>query len=79
FSPMDINSDGLMDLFVYDKAGWKAQAFINTGSVGHASYTYAPEYDLLFPQVLRDWAVVRDYNHDGIGDIFALTPNSDIA
>lgn len=78
FSPLDINQDGLMDLFVYDKAGWKPQAFINTGSTGVLSYTYAPRYDYMFPRELRDWAVIRDYNRDGVGDIFALTSNSDI-
>lgn len=78
FSPIDLNQDGLMDLFVYDKAGWKAQAFINTGSPGVLSYTYAPRYDNMFPRELRDWAVIRDYNRDGVGDIFALSPNSDI-
>jgi hypothetical protein len=78
FSSIDLNQDGLMDLFVYDKAGWKAVSFINTGSVGHPSFTYAPEYDGVYPTDLRDWAVIRDYNHDGVGDIFALTSNSDI-
>jgi hypothetical protein len=78
-SPIDINQDGLMDLFIYDKAGWKALAFINTGSTGRVSFTYAPQYDLSFPSVLRDWAFMRDYNRDGVYDIFALTSNSDMA
>ncbi|MCW3127681.1 MAG: repeat protein [Bacteroidetes bacterium] len=78
FSKIDLNQDGLMDLFVYDKAAWKALAFLNTGSAGHPSFTYAFQYDLTFPEELRDWAVIRDYNHDGVGDIFALTSNSDI-
>ena len=78
FSSIDLNGDGLMDLFVYDKAGWKALSFINTGSAGHPSFTYAPQYDMMYPGDLRDWAVIRDYNHDGVGDIFALTINSDI-
>ena len=73
FSEFDINQDGLADLFVYDKAGWKPLVFINTGSAGHPSYTYAPEYDRMFPPGLRDWALLRDYNHDGAPDIFAVT------
>ncbi len=78
FSPIDLNQDGLMDMFIYDKAGWKALSFLNTGTVGHPSFTYAPQYDRMYPSNLRDWAVIRDYNRDGVGDIFALTMNSDI-
>jgi hypothetical protein len=79
FSPMDINGDSMMDLLIYDKAAWKALAFVNTGSPGHLSFTYAPEYDHMFPEGLRDWVLARDYNHDGVEDLFALTSNSDIA
>jgi hypothetical protein len=75
FSPIDLNQDGLMDLFIYDKAAWKSLSFINTGSVGHPSFTYAPEYDGMYPSALHDWAVMRDYNHDGIADIFTLHDN----
>jgi hypothetical protein len=78
FSAIDLNQDGLMDLFIYDKAGWKAVSFLNTGSAGHPSFTYAPQYDRMYPTDLRDWAVVRDYNHDGVGDIIALSGNSDM-
>lgn len=78
FSAIDLNQDGLMDLFIYDKSAWKALSFINTGSVGHPSFTYAPEYDRMYPTDMRDWAVVRDYNRDGVGDIIALTSNSDM-
>jgi hypothetical protein len=70
FSEIDINGDSLKDLFVYDKAGWKAMVFLNTGTIGHPSFTYAPQYERMFPTTLRDWAVMRDYNHDGVSDIF---------
>jgi hypothetical protein len=78
-SPIDLDQDGLMDLFIYDKAGFKAQAFINNGAVGSPSYRYAPEYDVTFPKGLTDWAVIRDYNKDGVPDIFALTGNISVA
>lgn len=78
-SPIDLNQDGLMDLFLYDKAGFKAQAFINSGQAGGPSYRYAPEYDVTFPKGLTDWAVIRDYNKDGVPDIFALTGNIAVA
>ena len=78
FSSIDLNQDGLMDLFIYDKAGWKALSFLNTGSAGHPSFTYAPQYDRMYPAELEDWAVIRDYNRDGVGDIFALIPGGSI-
>lgn len=78
-SPINLNNDGLMDMLIYDKAGWKALSFINTGTIGHPSFTYAPEYDGIYPKALRDWAVIRDYNHDGVSDIFALDEYGDIS
>jgi hypothetical protein len=72
-SPIDLDQDGRMDLMIYDKAGWIALAFINTGSPGVPSFRYAPEYDATFPTGLSDWALIRDYNHDGVPDIFALS------
>jgi hypothetical protein len=76
FSEININGDNLKDLFIYDKAGWKAMVFLNTGSVGHPSFTYAPQYERMFPPTLRDWAIMRDYNHDGISDIFGNNINA---
>lgn len=77
-SPADLDQDGRTDLFIYDKAGWKAQAYINEGSSGHPAYSYAPEYDVTFPRGMQDWALMRDYDRDGVPDIFAYTGISNI-
>ncbi len=77
-SPIDLDQDSLMDLFIYDKAAWKAQAFLNVGSTGHPAFLYAPEYDVTFPRGMQDWALVRDYDGDGAPDIFAYTGISNI-
>lgn len=74
-SPIDFNHDGLMDLYMFDKAGSKSLSFVNTGSPGHPNFTYAPQYDRCFPPGMHDWALIRDYNHDGIADIFTLYEN----
>jgi hypothetical protein len=81
FSPIDLNQDGLMDMFVYDRVGWKSMAFLNTGWQGHPSYTYAPMYDTMFPNLIiapnnNAWAQMRDYNHDGVADMFSLWGNA---
>ena len=54
------------DLFVFDRTGNKITTFLNNGN----SYSYAPEYEQLFPQSLTDWVLLRDYNNDNKKDIF---------
>ena len=53
------------DLFVFDRTGNKITTFLNNGD----SYSYAPEYDQLFPQSLSSWVLLRDYNNDNKKDI----------
>jgi hypothetical protein len=69
FSPIDLNNDGIQDLFVFDRGGDKVLTFINDGSHSDTAFHFAPEYIPLFP-AMHVWAVIRDYNHDGIPDIF---------
>lgn len=73
FSEVDLNNDGLLDLFIFDRVGDVPLTFINEGRAGEVSYRYAPEYIEQFP-VLRDWVALRDFDGDGIADIFAA-PN----
>jgi len=65
----DFNNDGKMDLFVFDKSADKIVPFLNTGSGTEAKYTFAPDLIRHFPE-LHHWAMLRDYNGDGIADIF---------
>ena len=69
FSAVDLNGDGIQDLFVFDRGGDKVLTFINDGSHSDSAFHYAPEYEKLFPP-MTIWAILRDYNHDGIPDIF---------
>ncbi len=69
-SAVDLNDDGILDLHVFDRVGNVQLTFLSDG----ARYHYAPEYVQYFPPV-RDWMMLRDYNGDGILDIFA---NSDV-
>lgn len=67
-SAIDLNNDNIQDLFVFDRVGNVILTFLNNGT----EYTFAPEYINNFP-VLTDWVLLRDYNGDGIQDIFAYS------
>lgn len=71
FSSIDLNQDNLMDLFVFDTAGDRVMTYINCGAPGDICYQYAPEYAATFPTDLQSWALMRDYNDDGVEDIFS--------
>lgn len=66
FSEVDLNNDGLKDLYVYDLSGDINSTYINTGD----SYVFAPEYAKNFP-LLKNWVILRDYDNDGALDIFS--------
>jgi hypothetical protein len=72
-SPINLNNDAYLDLFIFDKYGFKIMTFINQGPGKYPTYLYAPQYESSFPKDIEGWAVIRDYNKDNIPDIFALT------
>lgn len=83
FSNIDLNFDGVKDLFVFDRTNHKVLTFLQTGTVGSPNFVYAPEYESKFPEYpnffdayedekyLFNWVLLVDYNCDGKEDIFA--------
>lgn len=69
-SEVDYNNDGLQDLYIFDRMGDVALYFLNQGQPGQPNYVYQPQWGSQFP-ALKDWVMLRDYNGDGIQDIFA--------
>ena len=69
FSEIDLNFDGIKDLFVYDREDGVIKTFINGGTLNTVDYNYSNEYWDKFPE-LRNFALLRDYNCDGKEDIF---------
>ncbi len=66
FSENDFNGDGKSDLFIFERA---SNTWITLLNSGDGIYTYAPEYQSAFP-LMTDWALLRDFNCDGLPDIF---------
>lgn len=73
FGEIDLNGNGINDLFVFDRQGNRILTFLNTGIPGEINYSYAPEYAQKFPK-LSDWAILADYDGDGRPDIFTYSP-----
>lgn len=70
FSNIDLDFDGVQDLFVFDRTCNQVLTFLQKGGVGEIDFEYAPEYEIDFPADLHDWALLVDYNCDGKPDIF---------
>ncbi|MBL4594377.1 MAG: hypothetical protein JKX68_11270 [Flavobacteriales bacterium] len=70
FSEIDLNLDGIKDLFVFDKTGNRISTFINSGLANQVTYIHDPSYIQFFPKNLHDWVLLRDYNCDNKIDIF---------
>lgn len=74
FSTIDLNQDGQEDLFVFDRQLQKAFTWLAVQENGQWRYSYAPEYEAFFPKDLTYWVLLRDYNCDGLKDIFTSSP-----
>lgn len=67
---IDLNNNGKKDLVVFDRASNKLSTFLNQSD----QYLYHPGYESLFPSGISKWMLLKDYNCDGLEDIFV--PNS---
>ena len=70
FSEIDLNNDGLQDLYVFDREGGVSITYLQITENGNPTFRYAPEYRWNFPD-LKNWVLMRDFNNDGAMDIFA--------
>ncbi|MFK7903987.1 MAG: T9SS type A sorting domain-containing protein [Chitinophagales bacterium] len=74
FSEVDLNNDGILDLFVFDRASNSHRTFTHSGVGGASGYEYAPELEGNFPE-LDSWALMLDYDCDEVPDIFTSNSN----
>lgn len=70
FSEIDMDFDGRIDLFVFDRSDDQIRIFLSKNIGGNDVYLEAPQYRYAFPNDLRYRATLVDYNNDGLPDIF---------
>ena len=74
-SQADLDLDGELDLFIFDRSGNEVLALVHQGGAGSTSYVYSPELSATWPfNELESWAYLRDYNCDGKHDLFSYSP-----
>lgn len=73
FSEIDLDGDGRLDLFIFDKDGDRITTYLNSGTPNQVDYDYAPEYRSKFPADMHDWVMLKDFNCDGLMDIFTYS------
>ncbi|HRI28074.1 MAG TPA: T9SS type A sorting domain-containing protein [Chitinophagales bacterium] len=76
FSEADLNNDGIQDLVIFDRSSETFYTFLNGGTPNQTDYTYAPQYEAFFP-ALKNWALLTDFDCDGIADLFTGTVSAD--
>lgn len=70
YSNADLNGDGVDDLVYFDRLGGVVVPFLQAPSPVAPAYAHVPAYAAHFPK-LQHWMLLRDYNCDGIRDLFA--------
>jgi len=73
FSEIDVDFDGDMDLFVFDRSHDQVRVFRQDQLNGQHYYVADPAAFLKFPPGLRYRAYCADYNLDGKNDLFCYT------
>lgn len=70
YNTMDLNGDGLDDLVLYDRMAQKVITWLRIDD----AFEYAPHYEDQFPDDVYNWLLLRDFNCDGIKDLFTGHP-----
>jgi hypothetical protein len=73
FGQIDLDMDGWKDLYVFDREKGRNLTFINKKIVGKSTYRYDSKYEKFFPNDLYGFVALRDYNCDGLEDLFTAT------
>lgn len=69
FQTMDLNDDGREDLVIYNRISRDISTYLNVND----AYVWSPEYAYQFPDDVIHWLILKDYDCDGLKDIFTST------
>jgi len=72
-SMIDLNGDGQEDVFLFDRTTGRFMTYLKVGAGVGTTYALTFDYQDDFPPV-RDWVLLRDFNCDGLKDVFTYTP-----
>lgn len=77
FSKIDFNNDGIEDLYLFDRVNNVHLPFLISEQNGSVTYTFDYSYVHNFP-VCKNWVALRDFNGDGITDLFTYDAASQV-
>jgi hypothetical protein len=69
FSMADLNQNGIQDIYIFDKSAHLSMGFEGFWDQGQKKYRLNMDLVAHFPK-FKDFGLLRDYNGDGISDLF---------
>ncbi|MBO3700245.1 FG-GAP-like repeat-containing protein [Roseivirga sp. E12] len=69
FQTMDLNNDGTEDLILYNRISRDISTYLNVND----QYIWSPDFAYLFPDDVVHWLILKDYDCDGLKDLFTST------
>lgn len=69
FQTMDLNNDGREDLIIYNRISRDINTYLNINN----EYVWSPEFAYQFPDDVIHWLILKDFDCDGMKDIFTST------
>ncbi len=69
FQTMDLNNDNRLDLVIYNRISRDISTYLNINN----QYIWSPEFAYQFPEDVVHWVILKDYDCDGLKDLFTST------
>ncbi|MBT8233810.1 MAG: VCBS repeat-containing protein, partial [Bacteroidia bacterium] len=70
FSEFDLNNDGKLDLFIFDRQGNSSMVLLRNDSGSLHPFTLTKAFNRYLPLSLDNFCLLNDFNNDGVVDLF---------